>query len=29
MHDRRFMGDERAMAHARSAYARLLSTYKA
>ncbi len=28
MHDRRFMGDERAVAHARSAYARLLSTYR-
>ena len=28
MHDRRFMGDERAVAHARSAYKRLLSTYK-
>ena len=28
MHDRRFMGDERAAAHARSAYARLLSTCK-
>ncbi len=28
MHDRRFMGDERAVAHARAAYRRVLSTYK-